>query len=58
MDIEQIKKLVEKLPNDIELGEAVRAAYWKVRKLEQAKNPSQLSIFNDEDRDDAVLGYD
>lgn len=26
---EQIKKLVEKYPNDMELGEAVRALYWK-----------------------------
>ncbi len=57
MTIEQIKKLVEKFPNNMQLGEAVRRAYWEAKKVEQ-KDPSQLNIFDDDDRDDVVLGYD
>lgn len=58
MTIEQIQKLVEKFPNDMQLGEAVRRAYWEAKKAEQ-KDPTQLNIFDDEDtRGDAILGYD
>ena len=57
MNIEQIKKLVEKFPNDMELGEAVRNLYWTEKKEKTALN--QLNLFNDDEkRDDAVLGYD
>ena len=59
MTIEQIKKLVEKFPNNMELGNAVRRAYWEAHKPEEVKNPNQLDIFEDEDsRDDVILGYD
>jgi hypothetical protein len=43
----------------MQLGEAVRRAYWEVKKLKEVENPNQLDIFNDEGtRDDAILGYD
>ena len=59
MTIEQINQLVEKFPNDMQLGEAVRRAYWEVKKSKEVENPNQLDIFNDEGtRDDAILGYD
>ncbi len=59
MTIPEIKKLVEQFPNDMELGQAVRAVYWKARNGE-TKDPTQLNLFEDDDekRDDAVLGYD
>ena len=58
MTIEQIKKLVEKYPNDMSLGSKVRELYWEAKKAEQ-KDPNQLGIFDDEDtRDDVILGYD
>ena len=57
MTIEQIQKLVEKFPNDMQLGEAVRRAYWEAKKAEQ-KDPKQLNIFDEDDRDDVILGYD
>ena len=42
----------------MQLGEAVRRAYWETKKAEQ-KDPKQLNIFDDEDtRDDVILGYD
>lgn len=59
MDIEQIKQLVEKFPNNMELGSAVRRAYWEANEPKEVKNPNQLNIFDDEDsRDDVILGYD
>ena len=30
-----IKKIVEETPNDMELGEKIRAMYWKNRELEK-----------------------
>ena len=57
MTIEQIQTLVEKFPNDMQLGEAVRRAYWEAKKAEQ-KDPKQLNIFDEDDRDDVILGYD
>ena len=58
MTIEQIQKLVEKFPNDMQLGEAVRRVYWEAKKAEQ-EDPNQLDLFDDEDtRDDVILGYD
>ena len=43
----------------MQLGEAVRNAYWKARK-EETKDAAQLDLFESEDekRDDAILGYD
>ena len=60
MNIEQIKKLVEKFPNNMELGNAVRRIYWEAIEAEKVKeDPAQLDIFEDEEsRDDAILGYD
>lgn len=60
MNIEQIKTLVEKFPNNMELGNAIRRIYWEAKEAEEVKkDPSQLDIFNDEDaRDDVILGYD
>jgi hypothetical protein len=60
MNIEQIKKLVEKFPNNMELGNAVRRIYWEAKEAEEVKeDPAQLDIFKDEEsRDDAILGYD
>lgn len=58
MTIEQINQLVEKFPNDMQLGEAVRRAYWEAKKSKEVKNKSQLNIFDDDDRDDVILGYD
>lgn len=59
MNIEQINQLVEELPNDEELGKAVRKVYWETKKLEQFKSPNQLPLFEDEDnRSDVILGYD
>jgi|TARA_R100000541_G_scaffold58536_1_gene69924 hypothetical protein len=59
MNIEQIKKLVEKFPNNMELGNAVRRIYWEAKEKEEAKDTSQLDLFEDEEsRDDAILGYD
>jgi len=59
MNIEQIKKLVEKFPNNQELGNAVRRIYWEAKEKEEAKDTSQLDLFEDEEsRDDAILGYD
>jgi hypothetical protein len=61
MNIQEIKNLVGKFPNNMQLGEAVRTAYWKARKEEtEIENPAQLDLFEDEDekRDDAILGYD
>lgn len=61
MNIQEIKNLVEKFPNNMQLGEAVRTSYWKARKEEtEIENPAQLDLFEDEDekRDDAILGYD
>tara|TARA_B100001057_G_scaffold423639_1_gene445898 strand:+ start:3171 stop:3344 length:174 start_codon:yes stop_codon:yes gene_type:complete len=57
MTIQEIKKLVEKYPNDMELGQEVRALYWTTRKQTTS---NQLDLFEDEEdqRDDAVLGYD
>tara|TARA_B110000003_G_C16195160_1_gene357005 strand:+ start:59 stop:238 length:180 start_codon:yes stop_codon:yes gene_type:complete len=59
MNIQEINDLVEKFPNNMQLGEAVRTAYWKARK-EETKNAAQLDLFESEDekRDDAILGYD
>tara|TARA_B100000900_G_C20201645_1_gene562100 strand:+ start:86 stop:259 length:174 start_codon:yes stop_codon:yes gene_type:complete len=57
MNIEQIKKLVEKFPNDQELGEAIRTLYWMERKKSSA-NPNQMNLFDEGTRDDAILGYD
>ena len=57
MTIEQIKKLVEKYPNDMSLGSKVRELYWKDRK--PTSDPNQMDLFEDEDRDNvAILGED
>jgi len=62
MTIQEIKELVEKYPNDMELGEAVRRLYWTDYKNGTYSFISnQLNLFNEEGedkRDDAVLGYD
>ena len=62
MTIKEIKELVEKYPNDMELGEAVRALYWTDYKNGTYSFISnQLNLFNEDGedkRDDAVLGYD
>lgn len=58
MTIEQIKKLVEKYPNDMSLGSKVRELYWKDRKT-LSSDPNQMDLFEDEDRDNvAILGED
>ena len=61
MTIQEIKELVEKYPNDMELGEAVRALYWTDYKNGTYSFISnQLNLFEEgeDKRDDAVLGYD
>lgn len=59
MTIEQIKKLVEKYPNDMSLGSKVRELYWKDRKTSPSPDPNQMDLFEDEDRDNvAILGED
>jgi len=60
MNIEQINELVEKFPNDAELGKAIRQVYWETKNLEQQKSPNQLNIFEDDEdnRNDVILGYD
>ena len=50
MTIEQIKELVIKFPNDMQLGEAVRRLYWLDKKTTSA-DANQLDLFEDEDRD-------
>ena len=38
MNIKDIFKLVEKYPNDMELGEQIRAIYWEQKKLNLPDN--------------------
>ena len=58
MTIEQIKELVIKFPNDMQLGEAVRRLYWLDKKTTSV-DANQLDLFEDEDRDNvAILGED
>jgi len=38
MNIKEIFKLVEKYPNDMELGEQIRAIYWEQKKLNLPDN--------------------
>jgi uncharacterized protein (UPF0147 family) len=55
-NFKQIMDLVEQYPNDQELGKNVRQVYWEQRK--NVKNPNQLNIFDEDSRDDVILGYD
>ena len=65
--INEIMLLVEKYPNDMELGEKVRELYWKQKGLnEVVTHSSQMKMFNDnellnhDNTTDGVanLGYD
>lgn len=67
MTIEQVKKLVEKYPNDMELGDAIRQLYWTDRQGKVlTNNPNQTKLFDIDvhgsdllDTDDvAILGED
>lgn len=59
MTLEQIKELVIEFPNDMELGEAVRRLYWEDKqKTTYSHDSNQMDLFDDENRNDAVLGYD
>tara|TARA_Y100001958_G_C21247933_1_gene579933 strand:- start:2264 stop:2467 length:204 start_codon:yes stop_codon:yes gene_type:complete len=67
MTIEQINLLVEKYPNDMELGEAVRQLYWTYKQGKVlTNNPNQTKLFDIPvhgaellDNDDvAILGED
>ena len=40
----QIKQLVERYPNDIELGAAVRALYWAQRNVNEVTDPNQITL--------------
>ena len=47
MTIEQVKQLVEKYPNDMELGEAIRELYWVDKKGKiLTNNPNQTKLFD------------
>jgi hypothetical protein len=56
MNIDQIKQLVEKFPNNMELGNAVRKLYWKateeeVAEMDSAELPDDLVWVNKKDLD-------
>ena len=55
--------LANENPNDMELGNKVRALVWQMKKAQSQEIageqlPGQLNIFDEDTRDDAVLGYD
>jgi hypothetical protein len=66
--LNEIMLLVEKYPNNMQLGEKVREIYWRERGLnEVVTHPGQMKMFNDDellggsdkDIDNVVnLGYD
>ena len=40
----RIKSLVERTPNDSELGKAIRAMYWAERNMNEVVNPNQITL--------------
>lgn len=41
----KIKHLVETMPNDMELGKAVRRLYWDSQKINEVKvDPNQITL--------------
>lgn len=60
--LKSILDLVPQNPNNYTLGEKVRELFVQnigYEKYEtKYKNKSQMNLFDSEDRDDAVLGYD
>lgn len=44
MNIEQIKELVEKYPNNMELGNAIRKLYWKATELQDKEKENYSKI--------------
>jgi hypothetical protein len=41
----QIKRLVETMSNDMELGKAIRSLYWTEQKINEVKvDPNQITL--------------